>query len=323
MIDLQAYYPIIFYITSAVAAIFIGESLYVAVSGALGRKRGINRRVRTQGGGLSNEEALIEFRRERGIVEGGSLDAIGDLSRLLIQSGLRLTLVRLLSMMFGIGAIAFAAPFFLTKIGLVWSLLAALIVGTMTPLLILRRARSRRQAKLASQLPDAIDVIVRSLRSGHPIPVAMSMVGREMADPIGTEFGMAVDEMTYGLNTEQALKNMSERTGAADLSLLVIAVSLQTSTGGNLSVILSNLAKVMRERFQLRRKVRSLSAEGRISAYGLTIIPILLFLWLNFRAPHYYGDVWNEPIFLPVMIGAAIWGLIGDLIMFKMINFKY
>jgi tight adherence protein B len=151
----------------------------------------------------------------------------------------------------------------------------------------------------------------------------MSMVGREMADPIGTEFGITVDEMTYGLDAEQALMNMYGRVGHPELALLITAVSLQTATGGNLSEVLENLAKIIRERFQLRRKVRALSAEGRISAYALSAIPIILAVYINFVNPDYYGGVWNEPIFFPIMIAIGIWSIVGDIIMYKMINFKY
>jgi tight adherence protein B len=149
------------------------------------------------------------------------------------------------------------------------------------------------------------------------------MEGKEVSDPIGTEFGITVDEMTYGLEIEQALRNLNERVGHQDLSLLVTAVSLQTSTGGNLTEILGNLSKVIRDRFQLRRKVRSLSAEGRISAYGLTALPIIIFFVINFQNPAYYGDAWNEPIFIPALVVISVWSLIGDLIMYKMINFKF
>jgi tight adherence protein B len=172
-------------------------------------------------------------------------------------------------------------------------------------------------------LPDALDVIVRSLRSGHPVPVAMALASREMPDPLGTEFGIAVDEMTYGLEAEQALANIYQRCGVPELGLVVTAMSLQTATGGNLSVILSNLAKTVRDRFALGRKVRALSAEGKISAWGMTILPIVLALYINLVNPRYYGDVWTDPIFIPIMFAVIFWSLVGDFIMFKMINFKY
>jgi tight adherence protein B len=129
--------------------------------------------------------------------------------------------------------------------------------------------------------------------------------------------------MTYGLDMPRALRNHADRVGVADLSLLVTAVSIQTAAGGNLGEILGNLSKVLRDRFQLRRKVRALSAEGRISAYGLTILPFAISGAIFVQNPPYYLDVWEEPIFLPALAALGVWSLIGDLIMYKMINFKY
>jgi tight adherence protein B len=129
--------------------------------------------------------------------------------------------------------------------------------------------------------------------------------------------------MTYGLELPRALVNLSERVGVADLSLLVTAVSLQSGAGGNLSDVLQNLSKVLRDRFQLRRKVRALSAEGRFSAYGLFILPILIFLAIYLQTPQYYTDAWQSPIFKVSIVGLCFWSLIGDYIMYKMINFKY
>jgi tight adherence protein B len=140
---------------------------------------------------------------------------------------------------------------------------------------------------------------------------------------VGTEFGMVLDELTYGLDFETVLRNLYHRVGQEDLGLMVTAVSLQSSTGGNLTEVLSNLARVIRERFKLRRKVRALSAEGRVSAYGLSVLPLLLFFLLSFIAPGYYGDIWEDPIVQPVLIATVIWAMVGMFMMYKMVNFKY
>ena len=124
------------------------------------------------------------------------------------------------------------------------------------PLLALHVLRGRRQKKFGAQFPDAIDIIVRSLRAGHPVPIAITMVAREMADPIGTEFGIVVDEITYGADLETAMRNLYFRVGQDDLPLFVTAVAIQGSTGGNLGEILENLSAVIRERFKMRRKIR-------------------------------------------------------------------
>src|SRR5262249_38919461 len=181
---------------------------------------------------------------------------------------------------------------------------------------------SRRQARFGLQFPDALDVIVRSLRAGHPVPVAIQMVAREMPDPVGTEFGMVADEITYGADLETAMRNVYFRVGQEDLPLFVTAVAIQTTTGGKLSGILENLSAVIRQRFKMRRKVRALAAEGRFSAILLSAVPILLFLILKVIAPDFYSSVWHID-FTKYALGAACgWMLVGNFIMYRMVSFK-
>jgi tight adherence protein B len=321
--NLQAYYPYFLYVLAAVTAVFLAEGLYLLFAGTVDRRMTRNRRMRAMADGISTEQVLLELKRERGISADGELRLDNRLRRLLVQSGLRLTLLRFIFLVLLLGAAIYGGLFVLTRLGPLLLLLPTIIGGLGIPYLVVRTIRTRRQFKFVEQLPDALDVIVRSLRSGHPVPVAMALASREMPDPLGTEFGIAVDEMTYGLEAEQALANIYQRCGVPELGLVVTAMSLQTATGGNLSVILSNLAKTVRDRFALGRKVRALSAEGKISAWGMTILPIVLALYINLVNPRYYGDVWTDPIFIPIMFAVIFWSLVGDFIMFKMINFKY
>jgi tight adherence protein B len=163
---------------------------------------------------------------------------------------------------------------------------------------------------------------VRSLRAGHPVPVAIAMVAREMADPVGTEFGIVTDEVTYGADLETALRNLFFRVGTDDLPLFVTAVAIQGSTGGNLGEILENLSRVIRERFKMRRKIRSLAAEGRASALILSSLPIAMFAIIQLLVPNFYGAVWNESLTKIVLAIAVCWMGIGNLIMFRMVNFR-
>jgi tight adherence protein B len=321
--NIESTYPLAIYVFSAAAVILIAEALYLSFFSVLTRRKGINRRLRVIKEGVTGSEALIKLKRERGISPNSAVEISDRLQRLIIQSGLRLTVGRVIMAMVTVGALVAISILALTTTNTVLGISASILVGIFLPLLVLKAARSHRQTKFVGQLPDALDVIVRSLRSGHPVPVALSLVGRELSDPIGSEFGITVDEMTYGLEIEQALHNLSARVGHEDLSLLITAVSLQTSTGGNLAEILGNLSKVIRDRFQLRRKVRALSAEGRFSAYGLTVLPLLIFLVINFQAPSYYNEAWREPMFVPAMLAIIFWSIVGDFIMYKMINFKY
>jgi tight adherence protein B len=311
-----------FYVCAALAVIFLVEALYLGVIAPMRSRRAINRRLRVQHSISGGEQAMLRLKAERGIDEG-DLSVIGGIRKMLVQSGLSLTMSRFVTIIILLCAALIIGLVFLTTLPLWASAGIALVLGMGLPLFVVRFIRNRRKAAFSTQLPDALDVVVRSLRAGHPVPTALTLVGREMADPIGTEFGLTTDELTYGIDLPRALQNLSARVGVPDMSLLVTAVSLQSSAGGNLSEVLENLSRILRERFQLSRKVRSLSAEGRFSAYGLTVLPALIALALYLPNPRYYTDVWNDPVFQIVMGGLIIWKIIGDLMIYKMINFKY
>ena len=153
--------------------------------------------------------------------------------------------------------------------------------------------RGRRLRKFEQHLPEAIDTLVRSLRAGHPVQAAIRMVVRELPDPIGTEFAIVADELTYGLDLETAMKNLHRRVGQQDLGLLVAAIGLQGKTGGNLAEMLGNLSGVISDRLRMRLKVKALSAEARFSALSSASCPIALFCLLWVIAPIYYGDIWE------------------------------
>jgi tight adherence protein B len=148
------------------------------------------------------------------------------------------------------------------------------------------------------------------------------MVGREMGDPIGSEFGIVTDEITYGADLETAMRNLYARIGSDDLPLFVTAVAIQGSTGGNLGEILQNLSGVIRQRFKMRRKIRALAAEGRASAMILSALPIGMFFIILWLVPDFYGSVWDVPLTKELVGGASFWMVIGNLIMFRMVNFK-
>jgi len=268
------------------------------------------------------ESVLIELRRERGLTSGGNyrLNLVA-LNRLILQTGLTLGVMRLFVIVGVTSVLAFGAAM-LFRGSVIEAAAAALLSATALPYLVLKMLRSRRQKKFGAQFPDALDIIVRSLRAGHPVPIAITMVGREMTDPIGSEFGIVSDEITYGADLETAMRNLYCRIGSDDLPLFVTAVAIQGSTGGNLGEILENLSGVIRQRFKMRRKIRALAAEGRASAMILSALPIGMFIVIQFIAPDFYGSVWNEHLTKMLLGGAAAWMSVGNLIMFKMVNFK-
>jgi Flp pilus assembly CpaF family ATPase/Flp pilus assembly protein TadB len=186
----------------------------------------------------------------------------------------------------------------------------------------LMRLRAARQRKLEAQLPEAIDILVRSLKAGHPILAAVRLVRHELPDPIGSEFGILADEITYGLDLESAMNNLATRVGQEDLTLVVIAAGIQASTGGNLAEILGGMSHIVRERLKMRLKVKAMSAEGRFSAIMLSALPFALFAILSLIAPTFYGEVWDQPIVKPVLFAAAVWLMIGNAVMHRMVRFR-
>jgi tight adherence protein B len=314
--------PTLIVACAAISVVLFAEAVYLlGFSGASYRKN-VNRRLKISQSQPDREAILIQLRRERGLTSDGLFSfGLHWLNRLIVESGmtrgpLKLTLAALI----GGGGALFGVT---TLTGsLLQAAGAALFAGLLFPFVALLIARKRRHGKFGAQFPDAMDIIVRSLRAGHPVPVAIGLVAQELADPIGTEFGIAADEVTYGADVETAMRNLYFRVGQEDLPLFVTAVAIQGSTGGNLSEILSNLSAVIRQRFKMRRKIRALAAEGKFSALFLSGLPVAVFLLLNVLTPNYYASIWQYDLTKIGLGCAAGWMMMGNVLMFKMCNFR-
>ena len=318
--DIDPVYVI--YLFVALAAGLFFEGIYLLFFNARSYRRNVNRRLRLLDNQPDREGVLVQLRRERGLTMTGDYQLpLVALNRLILQSGLKLGIGKFAIYLVVLALFAFGLVMMIRE-DLLEALGAALFCCTLLPLMVLKFKRGRRQKKFGAQFPDALDIIVRSLRAGHPVPVAINMVTREMADPIGTEFGIVNDEVTYGADLETAMRNLYFRIGQDDLPLFVTAVAIQTSTGGNLGEILENLSAVIRQRFKMRRKIRALASEGRASAMILSSLPILMFLVIQVITPQFYASVWNEHMTKICLAAAGGWMLIGNIIMFRMVNFK-
>lgn len=313
--------PWIFYLCILGATYAIADVIYsLAFTSQMYRKE-MNRRLAQLEKNPDRIQALGDLRRERGLsLDGGYLLPVIWINRLIVQSGTTIKWPGLVGIAAGAGLSAWALGYWLGYP--FWSAVGGVAAFILSPLVFLHVLRRRRQKKFTEQFSEAIDIIVRSLKAGHPVPTALKLAAREMPDPIGSEFGMVEDELTFGLDLETAMRNMQERVGQEDIPLFVASVSIQASSGGNLSEILQNLSNVLRQRIKLRRKIRALSAEGRISALILSAVPIALFMIINLIAPQFYSQNWNHPWMLPGLGGAAVWMTIGNLWMRKMINFR-
>ncbi|MFN3402242.1 MAG: type II secretion system F family protein [Ferrovibrio sp.] len=312
----------LFYAFIGISAFLIFEAVYLLFFRSASYRQSINRRIELLKGQTDREGVLLQLRKERGLTKGGDYRLpVEYLNRLILQSGLSAGVGKL-AVYIAVTAVLAAAAMHFIKGNMLYTGLALVFCLTLGPLLWLRFLRSRRQKKFGGQFPDALDIIVRSLRAGHPVPVAITMVGREMADPCGSEFGIVADEITYGSDLEGAMRNLYFRVGQDDLPLFVTAVAIQGSTGGNLSEILENLSGVIRLRFKMRRKVRALASEGRASATILASLPIAMFGIINLVAPDFYSSVWQHDLTKIALTAAGAWMSVGVFIMYRMVNFR-
>jgi tight adherence protein B len=310
------------YLLVAASAGLLFEGVYLLFFAGASYRQNVNRRLKLLKNEPNREHILVQLRRERGLTTTGNYSlSIASFNQLVLQSGLTVGIKKLLVVIAIETVVSFVAGL-LFRGSMIEALLIALFCGLVLPFLVLRFLRKRRQKKFGAQFPDSLDMIVRSLRAGHPTPIAITMVAREMRDPIGSEFGIVADEITYGADLETALRNLYYRVGQDDLPLFVTAVAIQGSTGGNLGEILENLSKVIRERFKMRRKIRSLASEGRASALILSSLPIVMFLVIQFTAPDFYSGIWNEDITKKALAAALTWMGIGNFIMYRLVNFR-
>ena len=285
------------------------------------RTRGaINRRLILARQNASPRDVFDTLKRERGLI-GLDSERFDYLNDLVIQTGLRLEGKMLVVIAFLLGVLFFVLFGFAFGFGLIAFALSA-VFAAIALALFLAVARRKRIARFSEQLPDSIDVIVRGVKSGYPFTIALGLVAKEMSDPIGTEFGMTSDEISFGSDIGTALDNLFKRVGHEDLLYLTMALKIQTETGGNLAEILARLSSLLRQRTMLRLKVRAISAEGRLSAVFLTAMPFVLFGIVTLMQPDYFTSVRGHPIAMPLLAIALMLLVVGNVIIYRMVNFK-
>ena len=243
-----------------------------------------------------------------------SVPRIQNLDRFILQSGLEWSVAKLLflSVIFWIVSYFIAQSY--------WNFLAPAFrlaiasAAALLPFLYMQRKRGKRLHMIEQQLPDALDLIGRALRAGHSFPAGVKMVGEEMAEPIAKEFGMTHDEVNFGVALQQALSNLSLRVPITDLRYFVVAVLIQRETGGNLTEVLTNLSSLIRNRLKLHAKIKVMTAEGRISAWTLGLLPFGLATLMYMGNPEFISVLWKDPIgimitqvTLAVMAVGAVW----------------
>ncbi len=283
-------------------------------------RRAVNRRlaVADQAGSLG--DLVLELRKQRGLKENGEGRA-GWLADLVLRSGVPYEPRKWGLYVAAIGLIGAMLTFSLTH-KLVFAAPAGLVLALVFPLIYLKFEAGRRAKALGKQLPNALEIVVRSLEAGHPVPSAIALVGREMPDPIGSEFGMAGDEIAYGATLEQAVANIAARCKHPDFDLFSATIRLQERSGGNLVGLLKMNAHTIRERQKMRLKIHAASSEGRASAMILTSAPFIVIAFLETVRPQFYGDVIGDKTVQIGLVALGGWMLLGNLVMRKMIDMR-
>jgi tight adherence protein B len=316
------------------AVVLAVEVLVQWLASSRAEGKAINLRLKMIGRGHSQSETLNLLRRSDGTLPTGLPPILHRVAlkfeRMLMQAQLTVATSRLMLIIL----VAPVAIFFimlvmmtLSGIGISFgrvliSATFAGILGGALPVMFINFKATRMRKKMQEQFPVALDVFVRGLRAGHPIAAALDLLTVEMADPIGTQFGMAVDEVTYGADLRDALQNMAERWELDDMRMFVVSLSVQSETGGNLAEILENLSQVIRERQSMYLKVRALSSEGRMTAIMLTVLPIFAFVTLFLLNPPFFLDVANDPWFVPGFLMLIMLYLVGFFTIRKMVDLK-
>lgn len=298
----------IVYIVAVLAIFAFLQGMAMVLAGAFAEGRTLRRRTMADGVSPWLAEILLTRR-------------MADFEALVRGSGLRHSATRVATFM-ALLVLAVMLGLDFWGYDALRSLVGGLIVGGVVPLLVLLRLRSRRMAKLTIQLPDAIDMLVRALRAGLPVPVGIRMIATEMSDPVGREFREVFDAMSYGLDLREALEQLAYRLQVPEVKYLVAAIRIQYASGGNLSEVLDTLSSVMRARVRFKLKVRALSAESRVSGNIMALVPFVLSGGMIYLRPDFYKEVPHSP-FLQMVLGiAACLLVIGIILMRRIVNIR-
>ncbi len=307
------------------AVVFIGvfaliEGIYLLTfSRNITVNNKVNRRLSMLSETVSREDVLAKLRKELDMHESARNIPIYSLLAGQIQrAAIPITPAQTFGIMALLSLVVFIIVSALTGSGFVTKMMIAVIVGVGGPIFWVNGKAKKRMTLLEEQLPEAIDLMVRSLRVGHPFTSSLSIAANETQDPLATELGVVSDEIAYGRDVGDALNDMARRLSLQDLRFLAVAVTIQQQSGGNLADILTGLTNVIRERFRLFRKVNAITAEAKFSGRFLSAFPFIAILAVNLLDPNYYDKVIDHPLFT---VGCfVVFGfIVANLVVMKMI----
>ncbi|MFA7350876.1 MAG: type II secretion system F family protein [Methylotenera sp.] len=315
----------LFVVLAFLAVVLFFEGMYLAWNAYKGPEaKRIEKRLQAMSAGVSHKNTLVKQRllAETPVVERLLLQIprIHQLDRIILQSGLNLSVAGFIGLILLVAAGGVVVTSLISL-----PVLVVLVVGVvcaLAPVFYLLGAKHKRIIMIEQQLPDALDLMARAMTAGHAFPSALQMVGGEMPEPIAAEFRIVFDEINYGISAQEALVNLTVRVPSTDLSYFVIAVLIQRETGGNLAELLGNISELIRARLKLLGTVRVLSAEGRLSAWILTLLPFALAFVLNIVNPKFLSVLWTDPMGMK-MVGIALFMMaVGIFTMWRIIKIR-
>ncbi|WP_181711182.1 type II secretion system F family protein [Roseovarius sp. TE539] len=309
--------------------IFVGvlvlvEGIYLTVFGkSISLNSRVNRRLDMLEKGAARQEVMEKLRKEmEQHLRSQRIPLYSMLASKAQKAAIAFTPQQLVLLMFGLASAAFVALSIGTETEVPVRAAISVGMGVGGVILWINIKAGKRTALLEEQLPDAIELMVRSLKVGHPFSSAISIVANEVADPLATEFGMIADEAAYGRDMSEALKEMSNRLDMQDLRFLAVAVTIQQQSGGNLAEILAGLARVIRARFRLFRRVKAITAEAKWSGNFLSAFPVLALIAINMLDPNYYDEAMEHPFFIPACLAVGAFLVANLFVMRALVNIK-
>ncbi|MDA7428439.1 type II secretion system F family protein [Primorskyibacter aestuariivivens] len=307
-----------------VAVFVLVEGLYLTVFGkSISLNSRVNRRLEMLDKGTRREEVMEKLRKEMNQHRRSrKIPLYALLAAKAQKAAIAFTPRQLMLIMAGLSFMAYVGLTVGTETGLATRVVAAIAMGVGGVYTWVNMKANKRMAMIEEQLPDAIELIVRSLRVGHPFSSALTIVSKEVKDPLASELGVISDEAAYGRDVGEALKEMAERLDMQDMRFLAVAVTIQQQSGGNLAEVLAGLSKVIRARFRLFRRVKAITAEAKWSGKFLSGFPIACLIFIQLTDPHYYDDVIDHPYFIPACF--VVFGfLAANLVVMRMlVNIK-
>lgn len=312
------------YIMIFVAVVVLVEGLYLTVFGkSISLNNRISRRLTLLEKNGNREQVLEQLRKEMSQhLNSRSIPLYSILAKKAQRANIAFSPVQLIGIMAGLSVFAFLAMTVGTSAEMAVRIIVSIGMGVGGVYVWVNNKAKKRMSLLEEQLPDAVELMVRSLRVGHPFSSAIGIVAKEIPDPLGSEFGVIADEAAYGRDVAESLKAFAERMDSQDLRFLAVAVSIQQTSGGNLAEILEGLAKVIRARFKLFRRVRAITAEAKWSGMFLSAFPIVALVMINVIQPDYYDEVRDTSAFVPAALVVCTFLVINVIFMKIMVNIK-